>query len=150
MKLDHAAIAARIPHGGNMCLLDSVEHWTNETIHCRASSHRLATNPLRIDGSLGAVNGIEYAAQAMAVHGALRAGSDAAPRAGYLTSVRELVFHAPSLDLPDPLEIHAECLNGDGNHLIYAFRIDAAGQALVSGRVSVMLDADLPLTEKPA
>jgi predicted hotdog family 3-hydroxylacyl-ACP dehydratase len=138
---DHAWIAARIPHAGSMCLLDGVVSWTQDAIHCRASSHHLADNPLRAAGRLGTANGIEYAAQAMAVHGALRAGADTAPRAGFLTSVREVVFHADSLDCAADLDIHAECLNGDGNHLMYAFRVEAGGAALVSGRASVMLDA---------
>jgi predicted hotdog family 3-hydroxylacyl-ACP dehydratase len=38
--LDHAAIAARIPHQGNMCLLDTVVDWSETAISCSASSHR--------------------------------------------------------------------------------------------------------------
>lgn len=148
--LDRAAISSRIPHADSMCLLASVQHWTPDLIHCRATSHREADNPLRLDGRLGAVIGVEYAAQAMAVHGALRAGKDAAPRAGYLTSVREVVFHAPTLDAPEPLDIHAECLNGEGNHVVYSFRIEAAGRLLLSGRASGILNADLPTMEMPA
>ena len=140
--LDRAGIASRIPHHGNMCLLDSVESWSDTLIHCQASSHAAPDNPLRAAGRLGMANGIEYAAQAMAVHGALRAGADGAPRAGYLTSVREVEFHAERLDLDTtPLDIHAECLSGDGNHLIYSFRLETAGRLLITGRASVMLDA---------
>lgn len=149
MRLDRAWIAARIPHAGSMCLLDEVLTWSPEAIHCRSTSHHLADNPLRAAGRLGIANGIEYAAQAMAAHGALRAGADAAPRAGFLTSVREVRFHADRLDCAEELDIHAECLNGDGNHLIYAFRIEAGGKALIEGRASVMLDADGQGTEHP-
>jgi predicted hotdog family 3-hydroxylacyl-ACP dehydratase len=56
-----------------MCLLDRVVHWDSQRIHCRASSHRSADNPLRSRDQLSAACGIEYAAQAMAVHGALQA-----------------------------------------------------------------------------
>ncbi|MDQ7988573.1 MAG: 3-hydroxylacyl-ACP dehydratase [Candidatus Dactylopiibacterium sp.] len=144
---DRAWIAARIPHAGSMCLLDSVVRATPQAIHCRATSHRDAANPLRARATLGAAHGIEYAAQAMAVHGALRAGNTDAPRAGYLTSVREVVFHAGRLDTAaSPLEIHAECLSGEGNHLIYAFRLEAAGAPLVTGRASVMIDASAGAT----
>lgn len=139
--LDREWIAARIPHNGAMCLLDGVLSWSQEAIHCTAGSQSLADNPLRAAGRLGPANAIEYAAQAMAVHGALRAEADAAPRAGFLTSVREVEFHAERLDLAAQLDIHAECLSGDGNHLMYAFRVEAAGSPLVSGRASVMLDA---------
>lgn len=138
---DRTWIAARIPHAGSMCLLDGVVSWSQDRIHCRASSHRDPGNPLRAGGRLGIANGIEYAAQAMAVHGALRAGSEAAPRAGFLTSVRDVEFLASALDGEADLDLHAECLNGDGNHLMYAFRVEAAGTPLITGRASVMLDA---------
>ena len=88
MKLDHAWIAARIPHAGSMCLLDGIEDWAEGFIVCRASSHRLPNNPLRTTNRLGIANGIEYCAQAMAAHGALLAGSNEAARVGYLTCVR--------------------------------------------------------------
>ena len=39
-------------------------------------------NPLRAEGRLGAAAGIEYAAQAMALHGSLLAGEGSAPRQG--------------------------------------------------------------------
>lgn len=140
--LDHAGIAARIPHAGSMCLLDRVVTWSPESIHCIAVSQAQADNPLRASGRLGPANAIEYAAQAMAVHAALRAGTDAAPRAGFLTSVREVEFHAEHLDVAGELDVHAECLSDAGNHQMYAFRVEAAGSALVSGRASVMLDAN--------
>lgn len=142
MLIDAAGIAARIPHAGRMCLLDGVLASSPEAIHCVASSQCAADNPLREGGRLGAACGIEYAAQAMAVHGALRAAADAAPRAGYLTSVREVSLNVPALDAYPRLDIHAECLSDGGNHQLYAFRLEAAGQVLVSGRASVMLDAD--------
>ena len=54
-----------------MCLLDEVLTWDATQIRCRSATHRVPDNPLRAHGRLGAVCGIEYAAQAMAVHGAL-------------------------------------------------------------------------------
>ena len=140
--LGRAWIAARIPHAGNMCLLDHVAAWSPETIHCVAVSQTRADNPLRAGGRLGPATAIEYAAQAMAVHGALRAGAHAAPRAGFLTSVREVEFHTDRLDVAGPLDVHAECLADAGNHQMYAFHLETAGQLLISGRASVMLDAD--------
>lgn len=70
---DHAWIAAHIPHQGDMCLLDRVVKWDEQRIQCQAGSHRLGDNPLRSRDRLSAACGIEYAAQAMAVHGALLA-----------------------------------------------------------------------------
>ena len=83
--LNRAWIEAHIPHQGRMCLLDEVIAWDAHTIRCRSGGHRAADNPLRAQGRLGIACGIEYAAQAMAVHGALAAGgSDVAPDAGFL------------------------------------------------------------------
>ena len=71
--LDHAWIAAHIPHHGSMCLLHAVSQWDERRIVCEALSHVDPDNPLRAQGRLGAANGVEYAAQAMAVHGGLLA-----------------------------------------------------------------------------
>ncbi|GAB3492218.1 phosphotransferase [Curvibacter fontanus] len=142
---DHAWIAARIPHQGSMCLLDAVLRWDESGIVCRANSHQNTNNPLRADGQLGMANGIEYAAQAMAVHGALLAGSETAPAAGFLASVRDVKWQAPRLDtLPAELQVHAQRLSGDGNTILYSFHLEAEGATLLSGRASVMLDAGAP------
>ncbi|MEO6352077.1 MAG: 3-hydroxylacyl-ACP dehydratase, partial [Burkholderiaceae bacterium] len=50
--LDHAWIAAHIPHHGNMCLLNRVEEWNAERVICSAISHRDPDNPLRAHGRL--------------------------------------------------------------------------------------------------
>ena len=79
VPLDHAWIAAHIPHQGSMCLLDAVLHWDSQHLVCCATSHRQAGNPLRQFDRLGAACGIEYAAQAMAVHGVLVADHGRVP-----------------------------------------------------------------------
>lgn len=142
MLPDRAWIAARIPHQGSMCLLDGVEHWSNEDIVCRTSTHRLADNPLRDRGALGMANGIEYAAQAMAVHAALLAGSESAPAAGYLASVRDVQWTSARLDdLDGPLRVRARRMSDAGNHVMYSFAVEAGGSAVLQGRASVVLDA---------
>jgi predicted hotdog family 3-hydroxylacyl-ACP dehydratase len=139
--LDRAWIAAHIPHQGSMCLLDAVAEWSPERIRCTAISHRSPDNPLRADGRLGAVCGVEYAAQAMAVHGALLATSRE-PRQGYLASVRGVELHADRLDDVDgDLEVEAERLSGDDNNVLYRFELRGDGRLLVSGRAAVILDA---------
>ena len=145
MLPDRNWIAARIPHQGSMCLLDAVLHWDEHNITCRALSHRAPDNPLRADDALGMANGIEYAAQAMAVHGALLAGSHTAPAAGFLASVRDVQWHAPRMDdLDAELLIHAQRLSGDARNILYSFHLDARGATVLSGRASVMLDAGDP------
>ena len=140
--LDRRWIAAHIPHQGAMCLLDAVLEWSDTLIVCRAVSHADPANPLRAENRLGAAAGIEYAAQAMAVHGALIAGDDAPPRQGYLTSVRSVALHVAGLDnLPGALAVRAERLSGDGNHILYQFSLAHAGRCLLDGRAAVVLDA---------
>jgi predicted hotdog family 3-hydroxylacyl-ACP dehydratase len=125
-----------------MCLLDAVVDWSETAISGIATSHADPANPLRADGRLGAAAGIEYAAQAMAVHGALLAGDDGAPRQGYLVSVRGVTLHVDRLDdLPGQLDVRAERLSGDADNVLYQFSVSHAGRCLLEGRATVVLDA---------
>jgi predicted hotdog family 3-hydroxylacyl-ACP dehydratase len=141
--LDHQWIVAHIPHQGSMCLLDAVLEWSKQHLVCRATSHRDPANPLRQFGRLGAACGIEYAAQAMAVHGALLAELDQAGKQvhpGMLVSVRNVALHAAQLDdIAANLEIRVERLSGDAGMLLYAFVVQEKGRPLLDGRASVLL-----------
>jgi predicted hotdog family 3-hydroxylacyl-ACP dehydratase len=140
--LDRAWIAAHIPHQGGMCLLDAVTEWSPDIIRCASGSHRHADNPLANEGRLGAACGIEYAAQAMAIHGALLAARDASPRQGYLASVRGVDLLVARLDdIAADLEVEAERLSGDDHNVLYRFAVRAAGRLLLGGRAAVILDA---------
>ena len=148
--LRHEDIAQRIPHQAGMCLLDGVRAWDDQQIFCDATSHRSASNPLRAYGRLGASCGIEYAAQAMAVHGSLVAQAHttshaaAAPKAGYLVSVRGVTLHVQRLDdISAALVIHAERVMGDAGTIVYGFTIHAGSKLLLSGRAAVILEAPL-------
>jgi predicted hotdog family 3-hydroxylacyl-ACP dehydratase len=139
-------IAQRIPHQGTMCLLDAVLAWDEDSIRCETSSHLAPDHPLRAHGRLGAACGIEYAAQAMAVHGALIAESagagDSAPRAGYLVGVRSVSLGVDRLDtIAGPLTVSAQRITGDANTVLYGFAVRAGTQDLLSGRAIVVLDA---------
>ena len=126
-----------------MCLLASVDAWDAQRIQCRASSHRAADNPLRAYGRLGAACGIEYAAQAMAVHGALLAppGGTRA-RVGYLISARGTQLHVARLDdIAADLQIEAACITRGENNILYQFSIRADGRILLEGRAAVVIDA---------
>ena len=126
-----------------MCLLDYVEAWDRERIRCRASSHRAVDNPLRAYGRLGAACGIEYAAQAMAVHGALLAPQDgSSARAGFLVSVRGTQLQVARLDdIAADLLVEASCITRSENNVLYQFSVSAAGRLLLSGRAAVVLNA---------
>lgn len=140
MMLDHHAISLLIPHHGSMCLLDTVEAWDAQHIVCTSRQHVLATNPLRTDGEVSCVHGIEFAAQAMAVHGGLLAPASTTPRIGLLLSLRQCIFHCERLDSIDvPLIIEAARIAGSEEALSYRFTLHAAGMLLLEGRANVML-----------
>ncbi len=141
MQIDKAEIERRIPHAGAMNLLDSVIEWNAEHIRCRAISHRDLSNPLRVNGTLYAISGVEYASQAMAVHGALSGAVAGRPRAGYLASLRDVVCHRATLDGDHAeLTVYAESLMGDETRVMYAFSVAVGEEKIVTGRATVVLD----------
>jgi predicted hotdog family 3-hydroxylacyl-ACP dehydratase len=143
MLADKAKIASLIPHSGDMCLLDEVRACDDSRIVCISHSHHDPANPLRLADGLPALCGIEYAAQAMAVHGGLTGDMAARPRAGLLVGVRDVKCGVPRLDeLDDILTIEAEKLMGDGANVIYHFSLQAAGVVILQGRATVVLDAE--------
>ena len=140
-SLDAAQIARLIPHQGDMCLLAGVTNYDPQSIACRATSHRLVTNPLRENSLLHSVCGVEYAAQAMAIHGTLISGqSDKPPRGGRLAGMRSLDLKVHRLDdIEADLEINATQIMGDENSMVYEFTVDAAGLNLLKGKATVIL-----------
>lgn len=140
MLMGKDEIRARIPHTGDMCLLDGLLSWDDACIRCLAFSHRDVHNPLRRDGRLRAVCGVEYAAQAMALHGGLKTGGNAPPRGGYLASLREVSCLVAYLDeVSGDLLVEAEQLLAEGSRVIYGFVLRGDGHELVSGRAAVVL-----------
>ncbi len=135
--LSRAEMCAVLPHGDRMCLLAAVRAWHAEGIECLATSHRDVANPLRARGRLGAACAVEYAAQAMAVHGALRKTGPSQP-GGALLAVRDARFLVARLDdIEDDLLIDCRALAQDGRGATYRFQVGTAGRLLVSGRAIV-------------
>jgi predicted hotdog family 3-hydroxylacyl-ACP dehydratase len=153
-----------------MCLLDEVMEWDAQHIRCRSGTHRLPDHPLRSQGRLGIACGIEYAAQAMAVHGALAGGAlaDGASaggvlagtagegrpagkgrsEAGFLAGLRDVRLHVLRLDdIESDLICDALLVAGDHGSALYEFalRSGAERQRLLSGRATVVFDADARL-----
>ncbi|OGA02610.1 MAG: hypothetical protein A2W68_12895 [Betaproteobacteria bacterium RIFCSPLOWO2_02_64_14] len=141
MALNRDAIAALIPHEGTMCLLSEVERYDDRSIVCRATSHRLRSNPLRIEDRLPALAGIEYAAQALAAHCALvDAGAASGRRRGLLAGARNVTLNVDRLDdVAGPLTVRVERLVADAPRLLYGFVINDGARELLSGRVAVVL-----------
>ncbi|MCR6475773.1 hydroxymyristoyl-ACP dehydratase [Variovorax sp. ZS18.2.2] len=143
--LDRAGIAKRIPHSGSMCLLERLDGWDAEAIHCSTTTHRLADNPLRTAGGLLAPNAIEYAAQAMALHGGLLAAEGSTPSAGFLASARNVRLAVARLDdVEGELHVQARRLSGDERQILYEFAVNADdGRTLAEGRAVVVLNTPL-------
>jgi len=160
--LNRAWIEARIPHQGRMCLLDEVLDWDAQHIRCRTATHRAPDNPLRSHDRLGIACGIEYAAQAMALHGALAGGAanvaanvlanaangavdtiaGRSSRVGLLASVRDVRLVVLRLDdIESDLICEVTHLAGDGLTALYEFALRDRDRSLLSGRASVILDA---------
>ena len=127
MRLDRRWIQEHIPHKGGMCLLDEVLSWDLTQTQCRSVTHRSLENPLRADGRLGAACGIEYAAQTMAVHGALIASAaGAVAPSGFLASVRGVRLNIDRLDVFEgDLITSVERVAGDEN---------TAHRAIIAGK----------------
>ena len=98
-------------------------------------------NPLRNENALSSVCGVEYAAQAMAVHGALsKSDPDEEPRPGYLASIKNLDLLVSSLDdIESDLVIEAELLMRDKEFLVYQFRVLSEDLNLLSGRAIISI-----------
>ena len=142
MLLDKPAIARLIPHVAEMVLLDAVLACDATSIHCTASGHHDLDHPLRERGRLASWCGIEYAAQAMAVHHGLNQADAAGgtPTPGVLAMVRDVEMLAPALDAaPGVMHIHAEKILAGGNHLLYQFHLQAVGKLIVRGRATVVM-----------
>ena len=139
MNLGRRWIEDHVPHQGAMCLLDEVVSFSLTWASCRSITHRSAENPLRANGRLGAACGIEYAAQTMAVHGALVAAAAGAPaRPGFLASVRGVRLSADRLDdVEGDLVTAVERIAGDEATVLYEFSVSARETVLVSGRAAI-------------
>ena len=144
MRLDRRWIQEHIPHQNGMCLLDEVLSWDATQARCRSSTHRSPDNPLRAHGRLGSACGIEYAAQTMAVHGALVASAAgvAAPP-GFLASARGVQLHCDRLDdVEGDLVTAVQRIAGDDSTVLYEFSVSADEIVLLKGRAAIAFRAE--------
>ena len=134
------AIARLIPHAGRMCLWQRVIDWSDARIRLEALDHVTPDHPLRHRGRLHAVHLAEYGAQAMAVHGGLRAlqaGGGARP--GLLVALRGVSLMRDRIDdLDGAIEGEAEVLVESATGAQYAFVIRHAGEVIAEGRAAVI------------
>lgn len=133
----HDAIARLIPHAGAMCLLARVIAADAQMIRCEADNHADPDHPLRSAGRLPITAGIEYAAQAAALHGAIKPGGE--PREGYLAVLSDVRWNVQQLDdAAGPLSIVCTLLNTMGSGSTYAFTLsDRDKRTLLTGEMIV-------------
>ena len=145
-------IETLLPHAGRMRLIDRIVSYDEQRIVCESDSHRAADHPLADGGTLSIVVGLEYGAQAMAIHGGLLAATaqPRRPRArhGFLVAASDLNWFVERLDAcASPLIIEAVSELKSDKHVAYRFEIRAAHLTLLRGRASVLLDAPIPPLE---
>ena len=147
MTLGREWIEAHVPQKEGMCLLDEVLSWDSEQVLCRSATHHCANHPLRAHEQLGSACAIEYAAQAAAVHGALReSGGGSTSRLGLLVSVRDVELAVVRLDtVAGDLLVHVRRIQSDARGALYAFEVSAQqatqpSAPLARGRLSLWLD----------
>lgn len=146
LRLDRAAIAARVPHAGPMCLLDQVVSWDQDHVECTAFGQATgggAAHPLAEGGRLPATAAIEYAAQAMALHGRLvqEGAAGGAPTRGFLAGLRSVRLHCRWIEGDRPrLTVRVSRFAGDDVQVLYDFEVRSTGP-IAEGRAVVVLDA---------
>lgn len=122
-----------------MCLLEKIESWNENEIVCTAISHLSPNNPLSMKGKLHIIHGVEYAAQAVAVHGRLLIASGTSSK-GLLASTRNLRFNAHRFDnIKTPIRIHARSLASTIHGVAYSFTVSAGEKVLISGECTIII-----------
>ncbi len=142
--LTHEQIEQCLPHAGKMSLLGGIDYADVNKLRASASSHLKADNPLRSRGRIACINGIEYAAQAMAVHGYLLSKTQSAgsvPK-GYIATVRNVIIEQAFFpEHSATLDIEVVQLLADKNGFTYQFSLSYEQKALISGKITIFLIA---------
>jgi predicted hotdog family 3-hydroxylacyl-ACP dehydratase len=138
-----SAVASLIPHTGEMSLLERVVRWDDDSVTLTTTTHRNPNHPLADNGRLRSIHLCEYGAQAMAVHGGLRArarGQRVQP--GMLVSLKDVALYCDSIhELEGELLIEARQLHGHDAAWQYEFRASHEGRLLAQGRAIISLAA---------
>lgn len=133
----------QLPHSGAMCLLQRVIAWDKQSICCSANSHLSTANPLRQNNALPGLCALEYAAQAVALHGVLKRqqrGVAGRYAEAYVVSSKQLIFAAGDLsDAAESLIITAELTVWHEASAVYAVSVAAGERRLLQGDLTVIL-----------
>lgn len=137
---DRVVLEQLIPHAGAMCLIDRVEHWDSDRLRARCWSHHHPGHPLRRKGQLRIWHTLEYAAQAMAIHGGLLAHLRGEKLGqGFLAGTRNVAFHRAVLhSIETELTIEVVQQFAQSGNLIYDFQVASADAPLAEGTATVV------------
>lgn len=130
-----------IPHKGRMCLLERVLACDENMIRCETLSHQAKDNPLRNAKGLPASTAVEYAAQAVAIQGALLSSvlpTDSVVRGGYLAALSGVTWQVDTLhDIGGALviEVCREIQTSTG--VSCSFTVSYIGKTLVEGSAMI-------------
>ena len=132
-----------LPHRGSARMLERVVRWDDTHLVAVTSTHRAAMNPLMHDGRLASVHLIEYGAQAMALHGALRSiAAGSTPQSALLVAVRDFTASRDYVhDLDGEIEIIARELLSTATGWQYSFEVRHGDMLVASGRVAAIANA---------
>jgi predicted hotdog family 3-hydroxylacyl-ACP dehydratase len=138
------AIGELLPHRGTARMIDRVVSLDDTQIVVATSSHRAPSNPLLFEGRLASVHLVEYGAQAMALHGALRAiAAGGIPKNALLVAVRDFSASRSHVeDLAGELEIRARELISTAAGWQYLFEVRHDGSLIASGRVAAIASGE--------
>lgn len=143
-SISTAEFAQLLPHAEPMILIAAVTNWDTNSITCLANSHLAMNNPLRQEGILSVYAGVEYAAQAMAVHARLSAPDAdkySQPRKGFLAVASKLTAKVPNLDqAAGLLLIKVERIAANNDSSLYHFNISSAEQDLLEGQLMAIME----------
>lgn len=137
-------IAPLLPHAAPMILIESPIESAENYLMCRTDSHLLANHPLRIEGILNIFSGIEYAAQAMALHARLSGApgqEGEQPPRGFVATASKVKAFAARLDqYPHPLLVRVDRIASSRDSSLYSFIIKADEILLLEGQLMAVIE----------
>ncbi|QKW58705.1 hypothetical protein [Stenotrophomonas sp. NA06056] len=142
MNLPLYAIEDVVPHRQDMCLLDRILRWDQDSIEAELVVPEAGL--FIEDGGVPAWVGIEYMAQAIAAWAGCRARTAGnPPQLGFLLGSRRYTSSRSSFPSGTRLQVQARCeLLGDNGLGMFACRILAGEEEWAIANVSVFEPAD--------
>lgn len=141
MKMN-GTIQELVPHQGEMCLLDRVVSWDDESI---VAEVEIPCGGLFVEGGgVPAWLGIEYMAQAIAAWAGCHTRlAGLPPKAGFLLGTRRYTSQCSMIPSGTLLQIHARCeLRGENGLGMFSCRMMAGENELAAANVTVFEPAD--------